>query len=217
MLTLIKREIEDNIVHFIVAVILAAIIIAIGISMAYRSESGGMDAIDRFLQDVLLLLAISLLAIWCTLLCGMGVGQMYTDRTKKISSFLLTLPVTRRRILIARVIAGILAILLVLVPVTVTVLVLLQRFGPPIPFYNNLVFRIFIAAFLVSFACYCIGLHGGWNSGKVAPTLGSLFLALIFIPLVIIKGISPQVFVILLLFIAALLIRTWQKFMTTSL
>ena len=213
MLTLIKREIEDNIVHFIVAVMLAAIIIAMGISIAYRLESDDTNAIDRFLQG-----ASPLIAIWCTLgLCGMGVGQMYGDRTKKISSFLLTLPVTRRRILIARIIAGILAILLVLVPVTVTALVLLQRFGPPIPLYNDLVFRIFIAAFLISFACYCIGLHGGWDAGKVAPTLGSLLLTLIFIPLVIVKGISPQAFVILSLFIAALLIRIWHKFMTTSL
>jgi hypothetical protein len=105
----------------------------------------------------------------------------------------------------------------VFVPVVVMNMVLLQRFGHLTPFDNKLFFDIFIVAFLVSFACYCIGLHNGWDSGKVAPTLGSLFLTLIFIPLVIIKGISPQALVILLLFIAALLIRTWHKFMTTSL
>ena len=214
MLTLIKREIEDNLVYFIIAVILAAIFIAIGISMAYHSESGDMNAtINRFLRGV-----SPLLTIWCTLgFCAMGVSQMRTDRTKKISSFLLTLPVTRRRILIARIITGILVILVVFVPVIVMNAILLQRFGHLTPPDNELFFDIFIVAFLISFACYCIGLHDGWNSGKVVPILGSLLLTLIFIPLVIIKGINPQALVILSLFIAALLIRTWQKFMTTSL
>jgi hypothetical protein len=213
MLTLIKREIEDNLVHFIVAAAFSIFFIIIGISFVYYPVSGDTNGINRLLKVVLLPLPI-----WCTLgLCGMGVGQMYSDRTRKISSFLLTLPVTRRRILIARIVAGILAILLVLVPVAVTALVLLQHSESSIPLYNDLVFRIFITAFLMSFACYCIGLHGGWNLDKVAPTLGSLFLALIFIPLAIIKGISPQALVVLSLFIAALLIRIWQKFMTTSL
>jgi hypothetical protein len=69
----------------------------------------------------------------------------------------------------------------------------------------------------MSFACYCIGLHNGWSSGKVVSILGSLILTGLFLPLVIIKGIGPQALVIVSLFITALLIRTWQKFMATSL
>jgi hypothetical protein len=80
-----------------------------------------------------------------------------------------------------------------------------------------MVFEIFVAVFLMAFACYCIGLQTGWTSGKVAPTLGGIVLACIFIPLILIKGFGLQIVVILVLFIIASLIRIRHKFMTTSL
>jgi len=206
MLTLIKREIEDAIVLVLGAVIFTAIVITVWVSCVYR----GMSVLNIGSWPT----AAFIFTIIC---CVMGIWQMRTDRTKKISSFLLTLPVTRRRILIARIITGFLVILLVLVPVTITAFVLLQRFGPPIPLYKDFFLDIFVAAFLMSFACYCIGLHNGWSSGKVVSILGSLILTGLFLPLVIIKGIGPQALVIVSLFITALLIRTWQKFMATSL
>jgi hypothetical protein len=144
---------------------------------------------------------------------------MYLDKTRKISALLSTLAVSRNRILLARIIAGILAILTLLVPLTIAAGILMRFFTIliPIPMYPGMVFEISVVVFLMAFACYCIGLQTGWNSNPVTPSLGALFLTCIFVPLILIKGFGVHIVVILVLFIAASLIRTWRTFMTTSL
>jgi len=119
--------------------------------------------------------------------------------------------------LLARIITGILAILIVLVPFVITTIVLLYIFVPPVPIYDGFIFEIFAGVFLMSFACYCIGLQTGWSSSKITPTLGGLALTFIFISFVNIKGFGLEGVFILLLFIAASLICTWHKFRSASL
>jgi hypothetical protein len=210
MLALVKREIEDHIVYFLGAAVFSASFIAIAIHSAYALRS---DRPPYFISVYPIFIIISMLGF-----CSMGVTQMYTDKTRKISSFLSTLAATRRRILIAKIAAGILAILTLLVPLAVTTVVLLRVFTRPLQiYYSSLVFEMSAVIFLVTFACYCVGLQNGWGSSKLTPTLGSLALVCILVPLIIIKGFSLHTVVILLLFIAASLVRTWYKFMTTSL
>jgi hypothetical protein len=218
MFTLIKREILDHIVYFIGAAVLSAIFIVITISIFSRYESSqrrNYDSIDSELFSVGV--GVPILAVVVIGICGLGVSQMYLDKTRKISAFLSTLAVSRGKILIAKIVTGILVILTFLVPVTVTAAVLLRLYVPPVLIYPGIVFKIFIAVFLMAFACYSIGLQTGWTSGKVAPTLGGIVLACIFVPLILIKGFGLQVVVILMLFIIASLIRIWHSFMTTSL
>jgi hypothetical protein len=162
-------------------------------------------------------IGVPIIAIVVIGICGLGVTQMYLDRNRKISAFLSTLAVSRGRILLAKIITGILVILTLLLPVAVAAEVLFRLFVPPVLIYPGIVFEVFITVFLMAFACYCIGLQTGWTSGRVAPTLGGIVLALIFIPLILIKGIGLQIVVILVLFIAASLIRVRHTFMTTSL
>ncbi len=209
MFTLIKREIEDHLAYFIGAVILSAVLTALLASTFYY-----YDAKERPVFVGLSIPAIIVLVIG---FAGMGVSQMYTDRNRKISTFLSALPVTRCRILVARIITGILAILVVLVPLTVTGTILWRLFAPPIPIYPGLIFDIFITAFLMAFACYCLGLQTGWTSSRITPTLGGLVLTCILVPLILVKGFGLLIKIILVLFIIASLIRTWQKFKSTAL
>ena len=209
MFTLIKREIVDHVAYFIGAAVFSTILIALLTSAIYHTEAG-----DRPVFIGLSIPMIVVLIIGCT---AMGAGQMYTDRTRKISTFLLALPVTRGQILIARIITGILAILTVLLPLTVTGMVLWRLFAPPVPIYSGVIFDIFIVTFLMGFACYCLGLQTGWTSSKIVPTLGGLVLTCILVPLIIVKGFGLHTKIILVLFIIASLIRTWQKFMSTAL
>jgi len=209
MFTLIKREIEDHIAYFIGAAVLSAVLIALLISAMYHPESGDMPVFIGLSIPVIVILIIGFPA--------MGATQMYTDRTRKISTMLSTLPVSRRQILIARIITGILAILTLLLPLTITMVILFPLFMPPIPMYPGLVREIFAAAFLMAFACYCLGLLAGWNSSKIIPTLGGLVLTCILLPLILVKGFGLYIVVILLLFIIASLVRTWHTFMSTSL
>ena len=210
MLALIKREIEDHIVYFLGAAGSSASLIAIAIHSAYALHD---DKPPYLISVYPVFVIISMLGF-----CSMGVTQMYTDRTRKISSFLSTLAATRRRILIAKIVAGTLAILTLLVPLAVTAVVLLRVFARPLQiYYSGLVFEMSAVIFLMTFACYCLGLQNGWSSSKMTPTLGSLVLVCILVPMIIIKGFSLHTVVILLLVIAASLVRTWYKFMSTSL
>jgi hypothetical protein len=210
MFTLIKREIEDHLAYFIGAIILSALISAILISSFYYSEAEG-------LEPVFFLLAIPAIVVLTIGFSSMGVSQMYTDRNRKISTFLIGLPVTRSQILTARIITGILAILIVFLPVTITGMFLMRIFAPPIPIFTAITSEIYVVIFLMAFSCYCLGLQTGWTSSRITPTLGGIVLTCIFVPLILVKGFGLHIKVILVLFIVASLIRTWQKFKTTAL
>ena len=213
MFTLIKREIEDHIAYFLGAAFLSGILIVLSISAVFARDDPG----DR---PVLVLLLIPGIIVLIIGLAGMGVTQMYMDRSRRISAFLCGLPVTRGQILAAKIVTGILAILTFLVPVTLTAVVILSSLAPPIPIYSGysgFIFDIFIVIFLMSFACYCLGLQTGWTSSKVTPTLGGVALSFVLIPLILVKGFGLHIVVILLLFIIASLVRTWHRFMSTSL
>ena len=80
-----------------------------------------------------------------------------------------------------------------------------------------MVFEIFSSAFLTTLACYLIGLQAGWNSGRLTPVIMGLILTCILSTLILIKGFTPEIMVILSLFIVAALIRTWHMFTTTPL
>ena len=209
MFTLIKREIEDHIAYFIGAIILSGILIALLTSAIYYDEPGE--------RPVFVGLSIPAIVVLIIGFASMGVSQMYTDRNRKISAFLTGLPVTRGRILIARIITGILAILIVLLPLLITGTVLWRIFAPPIPIFPGLIFDLSVTVFLMGFACYCIGLQTGWKSSRITPTLGGLVLTCILVPLIVVKGFGLQIKITLIVFIVASLIRTWQKFMSTAL
>lgn len=210
MFTLIKREIQDHLLYLIGSIILAAILIIIMLSFAF--QSGTQIDWDDLIAPVIPFTIVILLGF-----CAMGVSQMFTDRNKRTSAFVSTLPVTRTQILFARMIAGTLTILILFIPVLVTIVVLISWFALPIPMFSGIVFDISLTTFLMIFACYCVGLQSGWNQSKVAPTIGALGLTCFLLTLYLIKGFGWEIVAILIVFIAASLIRTWQTFTSTSL
>ncbi|TKJ39303.1 MAG: hypothetical protein CEE38_00750 [Planctomycetes bacterium B3_Pla] len=213
MLTLIKREIQDHIAYFLGAVILTATIIVLALSVAYHAGPRN-EAINEIIY---LGLSLPVIVILMTGFSSMGVSQMYTDRARKVSAFLSTLPVSRSQILLARIITGALAILTVVLPLAATGMALRYLFAPPIPVFSGMLIDIFAAIFLVGFACYCLGLLTGWTTSKTATALACLALTCVIVSLILVKGLGPSTKVILILFIVACLTRTWQKFMSTSL
>ena len=210
MFTLIKREIKDQIIYFIAATVYAAILIVVMVQVVYQHEfndlPGGIIAVGTPAGIIALLV-----------ICAMGVTQMYLDRTRKISAFLSTLTVSRSRILLARIFTGALVILIMFLPLVIVASILMRLFPTPVPIYQDMFFDISVTTFLMAFCCYCIGLQSGWTSNAIIPSLGALGLTCIFMPLVVVKGFGMPIMVILVLFIAASLIRTWQTFKSTSL
>jgi hypothetical protein len=219
MFTLIKREIEDHLVYLIGAGIVSAILAVLSILIVFEDNPVAPGVFFFPLIPVAIVVMVGL--------CGMGVSQMYTDRNRRVSAFLCGLPVTRGQILAAKIVTGILAILTFFVPLTITAVILLRLFVQAIPLpippepiysvYSGFIFDIFITAFLMSFACYCLGLQTGWTSSRITPTLGGVFLAFVLVPLIIVKGFGLHIVVFLVLFIIASLVRTWHRFVSTSL
>jgi hypothetical protein len=209
MLILIKREMYDHSVYFSGAFILSAIIIMIFIPITYNTSG-----IPLSYPIGILLTTIVILVIGFT---GMGISQMYTDKNRGLSAFLSTLPVTRDQIITARIIAGILAILTLIVPLTITTIILYKLLAPPIPIYAGLLLDIFTLILLTALACYCIGLQIGMAMGILLAPFGGLLLSSVLVLIIIIKGFSLQASFILIIFIIASLIRIRQKFLSTSL
>jgi hypothetical protein len=213
MRTLIKREIQDHIVYFLGAIIITVILICLTVFMVYnivyKYDRGDSIVYLGSLLPVSVILMIGF--------SGMGISQMYTDRARKISAFLSILPVSRNHILLARIITGILAILTVFLPLIATCMALRYLFAPPIPVLSGIIYDIFIVVFLLGLACYFLGLMTGWTTSKIAPAMACLVLTFILSSLIIVKGFGLCIKGILILFIIACLIRTWQKYTSTSL
>jgi ABC-type transport system involved in multi-copper enzyme maturation permease subunit len=204
MLTLIKREIEDNYVFFVGTLILTVILTSVFVWGLYYGEKDdgpfiGVPVWNSFLGMLIF--------------CGMGAAQMYWDRTKKISALLATLAVSRGRIFIARVIAGFLLVIIGLFPLAaVTVTAVLTRTADVSHSVRLLYPDVSIPVFVLGFACYCIGLQAGWTSNRITPTLGAIVMSIILITVILIKGFGWEIYVILAVFITACLVRAWYKF-----
>ncbi len=211
MFTLIKREIQDHIVYFIGATVFSVILTGILISLMYDHPM----RIDMVASRVTVGNAALIIIIFG--LFAMGATQMYTDRIRRISAFISTLSVNKSRILLARIITGILVIVTLLVPLAIAAMIYCRLFTPPVPWYSSMALEVFTGTFLTAFACYCIGLQARWGSGKVGPTFGGLGLTCILVSLVLVKGFGLHTIVILVLFIVVSLILTWQTFKSTSL
>ena len=112
MFALIKREILDHIIYFIGAAAVSALLIGASVPAILRYDG-------RTPPMFPVALGVSVAAIVIICICGMGAAQMYLDKTRRISAYISTLPVSRNRILIARIVAGALAILILLVPLAV--------------------------------------------------------------------------------------------------
>ncbi len=213
MFALIKREIEDNIVFFLITAIFMTMLVS---RLVYRVAIG-LGGSQAFSVPSSMYKIFGFFPITFLIATAFGASQMNLDRDKKISGFLATLATTRRRILSAKIITGVLWILLVVLPIAVADAVLLKVFPKAVIPDADFLRNVFITVFLCSLTCYAFGLQIGWRSGKLWPALGVIFVTPILVSLLVIKGIGFETMIILSLFITAAMVRTWQKFMSTSL
>lgn len=214
MLALIKREIADAAVFFLMTAIFMLLLTGM---VVYRVAIWGSNQV----MGVPLVMYTTFGTFPFTFLpliaAALGASQMNLDRDKKISSFLATLATTRQQILSAKIITGILWILLVIFPIAAVDAVLLKVFPMVMVPDAGFLVRLFVTIFLFGLACYSFGLLVGWHSGKLLPALGIILVTPILVSLIAIKGFGLQTIIFFLLFTIAAMVRVWQKFMSTSL
>ncbi len=215
MLTLIKREIEANMIFFIITAIPVTIIAGVIVYELTTEVSNEPSlSIPFIMYKVFGTFPLFCLPLISTIV---GVVQMNTDKKKKTSSFLSTLATTRRQILTAKIITGLLWILVVLLPLAVVDAILLHIFPHLVLVELGFFVNIFITVFFCSLACYAFGLQIGWNSKKILTTLGMILVPLVLMSVIIIKGFGQETIIIYLLFTVAAMVRVCQKFMSTPL
>ncbi|HPC94128.1 MAG TPA: hypothetical protein PLU87_04235 [Sedimentisphaerales bacterium] len=209
-LTLLKREIIDHIAYFVGALVLSGLLTALLASISLGLEGG-----DRELVAVGGLIPATIVVV--AGLCALGVAQMYTDRTRNVSAFLMALPVTRPQIFAARIAAGVLAILILLVPLMIAGSIVLGLQRAEVPLYRGILADVFRSVFLTCLGCYSVGIYAGWNRGSLAPTLGVLPVVMLVPLLLVIKGFGLEVAGILAVFVVACLAGAWCRFSSSSL
>ena len=209
MLTLIKRELIDNIAILLLAAFVPAIIIIIVVK----------EVLTGLAQPPIGIPVIMAKVLWSYLFCGAvvattgGAAQMHDDNQRKVSTFLSALATTRGRILIARIVVGVMLILIMFVPLVVADVILLRVFARLAPLDTDFLVRSFASILATFVCCYAIGLQSGWRSSKLMALLFSLALSAALILVVTIKGFGTESIVILVLFALASLIRTWTRFL----
>lgn len=209
MLTLIKREVVDNMGALVLAVFVPAIITVIIVKEVLTGLSWPPIGIP----------VIMITALWPYLLCGalvatgFGAAQIHDDNQQKISTFLSTLATTRTRILAARVLVGLFLILIMITPFVLAYVILLRVFPRLAPLDTDFLVRSFATIIAVFVCSYVIGLQCGWRSSKLMAILFSIVLSAVLVLVVAIKGFGAESIIILALFTIASLIWTWQKFL----
>jgi len=206
MLSLIAREIRDNLVGVTLPFIISAGTIGLMIYAFFWDIGDGVFVIPG------LLMLLSFIAF-----CGLGAGQMYGDRANRVSALLATLAATRNRIFFARVVVGAVTVLAALVPVAVAVVFLLNLRLVHLEFHVRTILEVSVTTILVGFACYCIGLQVGWTTSKARLLFGIVLWTAVVTSIVWAKGFGPWTMLLLLLFIAATLVHAWHTFTSTSL
>jgi hypothetical protein len=210
ILILIKREIYDYAAYFLGAMVFSILLVSLIISESFRS--------DKFIESLIFEsgLSIAIIPVLTIGFSSMGISQMYIDRTRRISAYLSTLSINRSQILISKICTGVLAILTFFLPVAITCILIPTVLDNPVPTNHDIIIDILITSFLISLACYSIGLQVGYK-GKIFPIFGGIALSCLFVTVVIIKGFDMQIIVVLIPFIIASFLRVGYIWKSKSL
>jgi hypothetical protein len=206
MLTLIRREIYDNLVYVLAPCALSLLTVGI---LLYLFLSGVYGPAIPFGGLMLLVLFLAFAAL--------GAAQMYGDQARRVSSLLATLATTRARIFAARVLTGILVILATLGPVLAAAILLLRMSVTPFAFYRQMVVEISAITVLAALACYGVGLLVGGTTSRVWVLAGTFGLLVLCVSLIVVKGFGPEAMLVFAVLGAALLVHTRHQFTGASL
>jgi len=206
---LIKREIEDYAILYVVAAMASC-----GTAIFTYWEYGPIDPRDshEMPQDVLgvLLFVVSGLAV---LGASMGCIQMAVDRVARISSFLVTLTPTRTQIFRAKYLAGLLWIVLGLLPILlVHMYTLTER-----DLDASLLGSLMLGSFLLLLVSYSLGLRIGLMMRRSLALLVAITVLMGLFMLLAIMGLDMNCFLLLLLVSLWLVLGAGCRFKTLAL
>ena len=205
VLILVRREIEDHAIHYVLAFLMGGLCSAI-IYVVYKTA----DARGKLLfGDVTPLFFIGLLPCFMVLdVMSLARVQIAGDRGAKVSAFMCTLTPTRGQLLIAKWISGLVWICLAVGPLLVTLALKGGQMGQIVPFIRP----VMIGIIVTHVTGYAMGQQIGFLEDKgLILVVGALFLCLLA-SLLVIKGFAMPCYALLAVLSAALCVRSWWAF-----
>ena len=124
LFTLIKRQIVDNAIYFLAAFFFSTVLVVAILSVTFSEDITYLSPYTF----ILIVITPILFGIGSYIL---GVIQTSSDKTSGIKAVLSVLPVSHGKILIVRLVTGILIILTLLGPLAVIGIILWKFLGPP--------------------------------------------------------------------------------------
>jgi len=203
---LIRREVEDHAIHFVLAFLLGCISSVI----IYVLCSRPADSAGR-----LILSDMTLFFIMGQLPCLMALDamalarvQMAGDRGAKVSAFICTLTPTRGQLFIAKWISGLAWVLLAIGPI----LLMLGFRATQLELYAPFIKTVMTGVIVMQVTAYAMGQQIGFLRDKgLILVVGALFLCLLA-SLLVIKGFAMPLYAILTVLTVALSVRSWWAF-----
>lgn len=213
MWTLLKREIEDQAILFILA-LFAGISFAgwmAGVFPSMKSMPPTRVPDELYTMFGLLLFGMS---IGAGVLAGL---QMAGDRNRGVSRFLCTLTATRSQILVCKWIVGLVWVILGILPVALVCGILAQRWVQFVPIDTTPIVRMISGTALSIWASYAFGMQAVMARRPAWVVLGTILFTAGLLSVTAIKGFGLHTHLLAALVGLACLVRTWIQFHTIAL
>jgi hypothetical protein len=205
ILILVKREVEDHAIHYVLAVLLGGIASGI-IYILYKMVDPDHGPI--FGQGMLIFSLGQLPCFMVLDAMSLARVQIAGDRRASVSAFICTLTPTRGQLLIAKWISGFIWMLLAVCPLLLTLAFGVWPFEVYIPFGKTVV----VGVIVLQLTGYAMGQQLGFLEDKgLILVVGALFLCLLA-SLLVIKGLAMPCYAILAVLTVALCVRSWWAF-----
>ncbi len=202
---LVKREVQDHAIHFVLAFILGCIASVIIYVFCKTVDSMG----------ALVLTSGTLVFILGQLPCFMVLDAMSLARVQiagdsraSVSAFICTLTPTRGQLFIAKWISGLVWIFLAVGPVLLTLALKGGQLGPYVPLIKPAMTGVIV----LHVTGYAMGQQIGFLANKtLILVVGALFLCLLA-SLLVIKGLTMPCYALMVVLTVALSVRSWWAF-----
>jgi hypothetical protein len=205
MLILVKREVEDHAIHYVLAVVMGCIASMIIYVFNHMADVAERSLWDDVFRHPLMVIFPCFMILGAVFLASV---QIAGDRRAKISTFICTLTPTRGQLLVAKWVSGLVWILLAVGPLLLT----LTLKGEIMGLYAPLIRAVLTGIIVLQVTGYAVGQQIGFVEKKgLALMVSALFLCLMG-SLLVIKGLAMPCYALLAVLTVALCVRSWWSF-----
>jgi hypothetical protein len=216
MWMLVKRELNDDALILLIG--LAGVIVTGAIPLAFGIRDYDAGTIDRIglpqnFEGFFNLGTV----LFSLLVAALGINQMYKDRVKKISAFLVTLATTRQRVLLAKIFTGVVFTFVGFVISALPVMIMLKKHPPLLPVDYSVLLTKWVFAFGFGLTAYMLGLSCGFAKSQWGLVVLPLILLALMVGMMLVSFSPAAKFIVLVLMGFAFLIYARQQFLRASL